>query len=285
MKNPPEFLAQANLETFDATVLDWNLHQENALFVHLMINAPRGAVFYDVGSFKGNTCIPVARALKRLCRADVVVVAFEPLLEHTRAIEQIAAAEQLTLVVHRAVVGEHHQGFAQKLEASVGGSSQMYTMGGDIPVVSLDGLQLAAPWLIKIDVEGMEDAVLRGGRTTVASAKYVYAEIWSDAHFQRRSGSKKAHVRAILEAMPASLLPQQRVEKNVLFRKTGCKRYELEDALGLTSLLTGCALRPKPPPPPGKKVAKLPRTPPPKRRVLPVGKRGFRARAPLPKTK
>ena len=127
-----------------------------------------GMIFWDVGAHAGFFTLLARRAVG----SDGSVQAFEPMPENRRRLEEgLRLNEMGDVSVHPyAVAAEAGGGVLYD-----GGSTSMWTLLGeandlvaprvDVQCVTLDDLAeaLPAPHLVKIDVEGAEVDVLRGG--------------------------------------------------------------------------------------------------------------------------
>lgn len=222
--SPPlskEFLALADLRHFDKQYVAWDLVHENAFLCYLMERAEPGAILLDVGAYKGDTCIPIARRLRSVGRTDVQVVAVDPEPQNVKFIRGYANRELLNIRAYAGVASHVHDRTASKT-GKVGGPAQMFhcTTKGDVRTFTLDRLVQTPVHVIKIDVEGMEESVLKGATRTLRLARYVYIEMWSDGHYERRRGVRREHTKAILKILSAQgFFPIQRIEKNVLFAR------------------------------------------------------------------
>lgn len=142
----------------------------------------RGAVVYDVGSYVGFDAVVCAR----LVGGTGHVCAFEPVRE---------SAEQLRANVARngpqnVTVLEKAVGSTAGRPSIVGaGGSAAIADGGAIEVVALDDLDLPAPDLVKIDVEGHEVETLRGMRRTLTAHRPV---VVVEIHGDRRAACESA---------------------------------------------------------------------------------------------
>lgn len=99
------------------------------------------------------------------------VIAFEPVAEHRECFH--ANTEGLTNITLRAMALGHEAG--QVRIATEKGSSGNSTVAGwgDIQMATMDSLDLREVDLLKIDVEGYEENVLRGGIETVKRCRPV----------------------------------------------------------------------------------------------------------------
>ena len=135
-----------------------------------------GATVLDIGAFHGEFAV-----LARSARTDVRVVAFEPNPDSLVALRDECGPRQIDVVAAALSDVDGTVRFGLR-----GASSGMGTAGEDIPqievdAVRLDSLDLTGVSLVKIDVEGAEASVLRGGAETFARDRpMVLCEVLSD---------------------------------------------------------------------------------------------------------
>lgn len=125
----------------------------------------------DVGANIGNHTVWLAA----VCGMDVQ--AFEP-YRHAKC-EANVTLNRLwdRVVLHKVALGEETD------VATCLGGNVMRVGSGDIPVVTLDSFGLTGVSLLKIDVEGMEEQVIRGGVDTISRERpVIYAEAWDDTY-------------------------------------------------------------------------------------------------------
>lgn len=150
----------------------------------LSLLAREGMVVYDGGSNVGFIAVLAARVVGPSGR----VVCFEPLPSNADWIEHNARLNGFSWVTVRREAlagtdGEAHFGVSDestrgRLKGSVFAKSED-TITADlvVPVRSIDGLRasgsIPAPDLVKLDVEGAEADVLRGGRATLRESRPV----------------------------------------------------------------------------------------------------------------
>lgn len=168
---------------------------ENGLLDTVRRRIAPGAVFVDAGANIGNHTVYFAK----LCRA-AHVHAFEP-MPHMRAILErnadLNGPDQVT--VHPYALGAQ-EGTAEIaiFNAANHGSTTLEPTKDDtgtLPIRPLDAFNLQDVAFIKIDVEGMQDAVLEGARETIARCK---PQMVIEA-FQR--GDERARTQAVLDDM------------------------------------------------------------------------------------
>lgn len=124
------------------------------------------------------------------------VEAFEPLSANY---DQLAANVALNRLgdqvrTHRVALGDT-EGVAHHI-----GRGRL-SPGGELPVRTLDSYDFRGVALLKIDVEGMEQAVIRGGLETISRNRpVIYAEAWDDTY--------RAATGALLEPLGYRLGPR-----------------------------------------------------------------------------
>jgi len=126
-------------------------------------------VVVDAGANIGNHAIYLAK----FC--DVAKIhAFEP-MPHARAIlERNTALNAPDLIdIHPVALGASESKATVRLfsPANHGSTTLEEDPNGQIPIQPLDAFALPQVDLIKIDVEGMQDAVLEGAQDTIARSK------------------------------------------------------------------------------------------------------------------
>lgn len=182
-----------NLNGTDTVYLDPRLHgfpetYEPEVWHHLMARLQPNDVFIDVGAFYGLYAIAVAKRL----RSKGEVIAFEPSQENR---DYLASHIQLNQVGHRVTIYQEAvsdkdgtvtfalQGSQSSILATEGSEA---TVMVSVPSVRLDTI-LANTHLdiLKIDVEGFEEQVLRGATALLANPvlrpRHIYIEIHSYA--------------------------------------------------------------------------------------------------------
>ena len=131
-----------------------------------------GATALDAGAHVGPHTLPMARAVGPAGR----VFAFEPqphlfrLLCGNLALNGLAQAEPVEAALG-AAQGDVARPDVDYFRPGNFGAVALGTGPHRVPVLTVDGLDLADCRLIKIDVEGMEAAVLDGARATIARCR------------------------------------------------------------------------------------------------------------------
>jgi len=152
----------------------WSGAYEPSVQQALGENIMTGAVCWDIGAHIGF----FALLASRLVGPTGLVHAFEPVHENRqRLVRNLALNRATNLYIHGCAVGEHigtaalrrHERSSMWSVVAVGDG------GPPIKIVTLDSLlrQLGPPQLVKIDVEGMEVEVLRGGRMLLGEIEPV----------------------------------------------------------------------------------------------------------------
>jgi FkbM family methyltransferase len=139
---------------------------EGPLLRHIHQQRFRG-VALDVGANIGNHTLWLAMV------CGLRVVAFEP-VQHRDLRDNVALNRLATVQVEPVALGDT-DGTAEHV-----GQGKL-TPGGTIPVRTLDSYRLADVAVVKIDVEGMEPHVLRGGEATIRRDRPV---IFAEEHNQ-----------------------------------------------------------------------------------------------------
>lgn len=142
-----------------------------------------GDLALDVGANIGNHSLYLAAVY------GCSVIAFEPNAHLAEALLQSAninnLSEQIKVLVTGVGATPGHAGFAVNRPDNLG-AQNLVEGAGDIPVITLDDQSLPGPTkLIKIDVEGMELEVLRGGQQLISRDRpIIYIECAKEAAFR-----------------------------------------------------------------------------------------------------
>tara|TARA_E500000178_G_scaffold342053_1_gene386725 strand:- start:611 stop:1276 length:666 start_codon:yes stop_codon:yes gene_type:complete len=221
MTHDPAFLRNADLSEFDHQILNYTLDEENRFIVDHLKGAPPNAVMLDVGAYKGDTSIPIARRLKREGRGDIAVVAFEPNDANCAFINDTASSEKLNLKCINTAISDDAKTLYMKRDEGSGTMYDSTFKGKGVTANTLDSFGFTNVSLLKIDVEGHEDSVLKGAHNTLAHVDKLYVEMWNDEHYtERHPGSHGgSHNKRILDEI-SRCLPLQKIEKNIVFRCT-----------------------------------------------------------------
>lgn len=162
-----------------AQLLSWSPMQgELSAMFSLAACAPIGGTFLDVGANVGLYAVPFASLGDALCFR---VVAFEPQPETaarlTRNLAAYPCARVLTAAAS-ATTGTLRMDFQHRAGSTTFQASQT---GIDVPTIRLDSLELPAPWVLKIDVEGHEAEVLAGLTVAWPKVRALMLDGFSDA--------------------------------------------------------------------------------------------------------
>lgn len=157
----------------------WLGTHERSLMRLLEREVSAGATVWDIGAHIGY----VALALGRFTGPAGRVYAFEPLPENLRRLRANLAANGAHHIEARGVALSDRRGVARMALSSSTLMASIVPGVEDadevlVPTDTVDGLVaggLRAPALLKIDVEGAEALVLRGGRETIAMHRPLLA--------------------------------------------------------------------------------------------------------------
>jgi FkbM family methyltransferase len=141
---------------------------ESALLEHIHgLNLSGLAV--DVGASIGNHSLWLAAV------CGLSVIAFEPVDHRALAVNVAVNDLQRQIRVLPVALG------ARRGAATYLGKGRLKVGGGLVPVRRLDCFDLARVSVLKIDVEGMEPAVLRGAEGTIRRDRpLIFAEAWDE---------------------------------------------------------------------------------------------------------
>lgn len=156
-------------------VYQYGYEQELGLLVdHLL---PEGGTFYDIGSNWGYFSLYAASK-----RSKVTIHAFEPFPTTHRDLKSCVEQAGLSDVVTRhelALSDQDGEAFITIPDGLHSGTAEVTTQTGATRIVTkrLDSMELPPADFIKMDVEGHESSVLRGGLNTLkASWPYLVFE-------------------------------------------------------------------------------------------------------------
>ncbi len=177
---------------------------EPEIVAALIEHAEPGGVFFDIGANVGYHTLLLARLAGAVGHVD----AFEPAPAAAASLEKTLQGNGLSNVtVHRIAVGAT-EGHAAMQVGAIWESGRSHIVGAtagyrselagttqtiEVPVTSIDILrekgEVAAPTLVKIDVEGSEVLALRGMEETLRSARPVLvAELWGTENIASGEG-------------------------------------------------------------------------------------------------
>ena len=173
----PIFRPERRWDRFDL------MHYELELIGRLVAEASRSngpLTIIDCGADLGLVSMLLTARLKRVSR----VLAFEPSEDEIPLLRENFAGLPVANEVFQAAVSDYAGRGVLRSPAYDGYNQARYVEhadNGGFDVVTLDSLELAAEdLLIKIDVEGGEQAVIRGAKNTIAKAKRVI--VATEAH-------------------------------------------------------------------------------------------------------
>lgn len=179
----PMFLPHAEHDAIQHQVRETGRPYEEEMLTALAARCSGGTVV-DVGANIGN------HTLYLLHVTDARVVAVEPDAELVGWIERSAAAGGMgdRLITHAVAVSDA-PGIAGLSDRDEGNIGQQHLVADSeaarvVEVVTLDSLDLRDVEVLKVDVEGLEAAVLRGARRLLAEQHpVVYVECLTSAEF------------------------------------------------------------------------------------------------------
>lgn len=189
-------LPQSNYWLDTSHRLDWamlfgGMEQETVRWICRQFAGCEGA--WDIGGHHGEYSIPLAKIVAR----GSVVHVFEPFADSAGVIERNVGANHLkaSIFVHQQAVSSAN-GTAELLISSKGSQNHSLrswvgtgTASTTVPVTTLDtaaGLY-GIPEFVKIDVEGGELDVFRGGATLLSQQRTTFlyeSELWNADRYQ-----------------------------------------------------------------------------------------------------
>lgn len=127
----------------------------------------KGDVILDIGAYIGNHTV----FYSKICGA-AKVYCFEPIPSSFRALTKNVQINAVDAVLHNCGLGSEHRRARGDINSNnVGGSHLIPDEAGSILIKPLDSFDLPRFTFMKIDVEGMADQVLLGGRETILGYK------------------------------------------------------------------------------------------------------------------
>jgi len=129
-----------------------------------------GAVVYDVGAHYGYYSLLASQ----VAGASARVLALEPSPNNLRVLRQHVELNRATNITILETAVSDHEGEAQFDNRAGSGVGHLSPEGPlKVRLTTLDALarEFAAPQVLKIDVEGAEEAVLRGGQSMLTGAR------------------------------------------------------------------------------------------------------------------
>ena len=141
----------------DKVMLGAGASYQATKFASVLSWTTKRRVAVDIGAHCGLWSMQFARA------HFASIVAFEPLQQHVECYRKNVPEGRY--VLHQVALGEEHGTCGMKIVESLSGRSHV-AGEGDVPMMRLDDFGLC-PDLIKIDAEGYEYFILKGGEETL----------------------------------------------------------------------------------------------------------------------
>lgn len=223
MKHDPVFLSMSDLSRFNYRIKEFDINQENHLILNMLLTYPINSVFIDVGAYKGDTSIKIARELKKYNREDIHIICIEPNKTNCNDIITHSVCEKLNISVVQSVCSDTSGTVYMKKNEGSGTMYDSVFNGDSFPCNTLDNLvsdiDVSSNIFLKIDVEGHEPQVLSGASRILSQTKHIYIELWNDDHYLERHTNPPyiSHNKEVLKYIANHFLPLQKIEKNVLF--------------------------------------------------------------------
>ena len=140
----------------------------------------------DVGAWCGTW----AKMMSEHCHK---IVAFEPDPTHYECLTKNVGMDVET---HQLAVGSESKLISLNSDRHT--QSKRVVGTGDIPMITLDSLQIEDADLIKIDVEGLEMQVLEGAKQTLNKAQFIMIELNNNS---KKYGSSNGHIEEYLDSI------------------------------------------------------------------------------------
>ena len=137
--------------------------------------------FIDVGAYVGGYTI-------RACKAGVDVYAVEPSTDNYNVLRRNLELNGCNAKLFKVAAGDFRGKAEIRLQHGYGPDALTLTLTGDVKdvvdVVPLDDIifDVERPVMVKIDVEGFEEHVLRGMNNLLKSTDYVMIETTEETH-------------------------------------------------------------------------------------------------------
>lgn len=226
MTHDPTFLKTANLTKFNHQIKEYDVEQENYFIYNILKEYPRNSIFIDVGAYKGDSAVSIARKLKK-DRCDIKFVCIEPNQSNCDIIREICDKEDLNIEVIQSVCSDTSGDVYMKSDEGSGTMYDTSFKGTKFSCNTLDELtthlDISSNVFMKIDVEGHESYVLAGASRILSHTNHVYIELWNDDHYLERHPSPlyKSHNHKVLGYLNDRFRPLQKIEKNIIFECIG----------------------------------------------------------------
>jgi FkbM family methyltransferase len=136
---------------------------QDALVEHLH----RGGVFWDVGAHAGFMAV----LADRLVGPDGSVECFEPVAANVAILERNLDANKAPKHIHQLALADEDGTGTMKIGAAI--TASLADEGEPVRLARCDSLEIPAPTLVKIDVEGAECRVLEGMPRLLSEQKPV----------------------------------------------------------------------------------------------------------------
>ncbi|MBQ3059750.1 MAG: FkbM family methyltransferase [Desulfovibrio sp.] len=167
------FLYNKDIDYISKKIFSENIPYELPLLNHIVKNVKHKSVFLDIGANIGNHSLYVA------ANTDAKIICFEPNINLVKALKLSKEKNKFdNITIYENALGSQlSHGKFKEIIPNNSGSQQMITGNGDIIIKTLDSYDIKNISVIKIDVEGMEFDVLKGGLNTIKNNNpIIYVE-------------------------------------------------------------------------------------------------------------
>ena len=163
---------------------------QNKCLTHFIRYCEQNDISFRTAIDVGAWCGTWAKIMSEHCHK---IVAFEPDPTHYECLTKNVGMDVET---HQLAVGSESRLISLNTDRHT--QSKRVVGTGDIPMITLDSLEIEDVDLIKIDVEGLEMQVLEGARNTLEKAQYIMIELNNNS---KKYGSSNTQIEQYLDSM------------------------------------------------------------------------------------
>lgn len=141
----------------------------------------------DIGAWCGTWTLAIQKLAKK-------IYCFEPNKTHFECLYKNTGGYQNVSVYNQAIGNE--EGFIALSNEQATQNTRVLKEKGNTKISKLDSMQFSDIDLIKIDVEGLEMEVIKGGIDTISKAKYLMIELNNNS---KKYGSSNLEIEKFIE--------------------------------------------------------------------------------------